>query len=340
MTGWTRREFGVALGVMSLAAASGCGGSDDDGSASGGSTGLKKVTYVTGLNVLGRESYVYIAAEKGWFREAGLEVAVRPGVGTEGNLKILQSGQAEFVVVDITAGITEYARGTFKDFTVVSAVQQANLACLMALRGGGITAPKDLAGKKIGYIPGGVVRVLFDAYARKAGVDAGKVTWVNIPAAQLPQALAAGTIDAATQFVVGRPQVENVGRKKAVVLPYSDYLPDLYGNGIAVTPGFAERNPDLVRKFNEALVKGIRYAIDHPDEAGRIYAKHQKVQPAVVATAEVTLMKPYVQVDGAPIGALDRDRAARNIATLRGAGAIASEIDPDGLFSFDLAPKA
>lgn len=340
MTGWTRREFGVALGVMSLAAASGCGGSDGDGGSASGGTGLKKVTYVTGLNVLGRESYVYIASEKGWFREAGLEVAVRPGVGTEGNLKILQSGQAEFAVVDITAGITEYARGTFKDFTVVSAVQQANLACLMALQGAGITTPQDLAGKKIGYIPGGVVRVLFDAYARKAGVDAGKVTWVNIPAAQLPQALAAGTIDAATQFVVGRPQVENVGRKKAVVLPYSDYLPDLYGNVIAVTPGFAERNPDLVRKFNEALVKGIRYAIDHPDEAGRIYAKHQKLQPAVVATAEVTLMKPYVQVDGAPIGALDRDRAARNISTLRGAGAVAATIDPDGLFSFDLAPKA
>jgi ABC-type nitrate/sulfonate/bicarbonate transport system substrate-binding protein len=56
-------------------------------------------------------------------------------------------------------------------FTVVSVIQQRNLSCLVALAGSGIKTPRDLAGKKIGYIPGGVVKVMFDAYAKSAGVD-------------------------------------------------------------------------------------------------------------------------------------------------------------------------
>jgi NitT/TauT family transport system substrate-binding protein len=329
--------------VMSLAIAAGCSSSDDDGgdSGDGGSTAVEKVTFVTGLNIQGRESYIYAAIDKGYFKDAGIEVNVVPGQGTGGNLKLLQSGQADFAVLDTTASIIEYAKGTAKDFTIVSAIQQSNLACLMSLEGSGVNSPKDLAGKKIGYIPGGVVRVLYDTYAKLAGITGPAVQWVNIPAQQQPAALAAGQVQATTQFVVGQPQVENVAKgKKAVVFPYSDYLTDLYGNGLGVTKKTAQEKPDLVRKFNEAMLKGLAYVVDNPDEAGQIYAKYQKLQPAPVAAKEVTLMKPYTQVSGAPVGALSKERAARNIAILQGAGAIPGPVNPDDVFSFDLAPSS
>jgi hypothetical protein len=83
----------------------------------------------------------------------------------------LQSGQVDFSTLDITDAVIAYGKGAVKDFTIVSAIQQRNVACLTAPQGSGITSPRDLAGKKIAYIPGGVVRDLFDTYAKLAGVD-------------------------------------------------------------------------------------------------------------------------------------------------------------------------
>jgi NitT/TauT family transport system substrate-binding protein len=335
------RTLGTAALVGALAVSSGCSGSEDDGSGGNEPPAIQKVSFLAGLNVQGRDSFVLVAQEKGFFKEVGLEVEVQPGRGGEGNLKLLQSGQVDFSTLDITDAIIAYGKGAFKDFTIVSAIQQRNVACLTALQGSGITSPRDLAGKKIAYIPGGVVRDLFDTYAKLAGVDGSKITWVNMPGQAIPASLAAGSIDAAVQFVLGTPAIERAAKgRKAVVFPYSDYLTDLYGTGVAVSKKTAQEKPDLVRKFNQAMLKGLAYTIEHPDEAGEIYAKTQKLQPAPVAAAEVRLLKPYVQVSGAPLGALDRERLARSIAILEAAGAVPAGVNIDEFISFDFLPKS
>jgi NitT/TauT family transport system substrate-binding protein len=337
------RRLGVAVTALAMVVTAGCGSDDETPSAAGKPAASEKVTFLTGLGVQGRESYVYVAMEKGYFKEAGLEVKVEPGKGTVENLKLLQSGQADYAVLDITGAIIEYGKGTFKDFTVISAIQQRNLACLMALEGGSVTGPKDLEGKKIAYIPGGIVRTLFETYASLAGVDATKVEWVKMQPQLMPPALASGTIDVATQFVVGKPFVESVAKpRKAIVMPYSDYLVDLYGNGIAVTKNTLKGKSDQVKRFNEALLKGLAYAVDNPREAGAIYAKYQKQQPAVVAGLETSLMAPYAKssATGAAVGALDPKRVARNIAILQGAKAIPNSFQPEELVNFDYVPTS
>jgi NitT/TauT family transport system substrate-binding protein len=324
----------VTAGLLVLAAAA-C--SDDQPAT--GTAALETVTYLTGAGVLGREAYIYVAIDKGYFRQAGFDVQVQPGLGTEQNLKILRSGKADFAVVDITAALIAYGRHTFTDFTVVSAIQQRNLSCIMALPGHGISHPADLTGKKIAYIPGGVVYALFGTYAKLAGFSPAGIRWVAMQPAQMPQNLASGSIDAATQFVVGAPGVAAAsrGRRQPVVLPFSDYLSDLYGSGVAVGKQALADNPDRVKKFNGALLQGLTYAMDHPAEAGQIYATHQHTQPPGVAAAENTLMNPYVRAGGAPIGTLDPSRAARNIAILQGAGVIPGGLVPTDAITFNLA---
>ncbi len=306
-------------------------------------TEIEHVRYLTGIAVQGRESFIYVAIEKGYFQEVGLEVEVIPGNGTTANLQLLQAGETEFAVVDITAGFIEYGKGTFTDFTIVSAIQQRNLACFMALEGSGITSPKDLEGKTIAFIPGGVVRLLFDAYADLAGIDGSTVEWVNMPPPQMGQALGAGTIDAATQFVVGEPALEAAtGGKQAIVLPFSDYLTDLYGNGLGVSRSYLEENPDVVARFNQAMLKGLEYAVANPTEAGEIYGRYQQLQTPEIAGAEISLMGPYVspQSGDAPIGSIDPLRAARNIAILQSVGIIPTSFEAEEVISFDLTPAA
>lgn len=340
------RLIGAAVAAAALILTAGCSG-DDDAAAKGGTEGktggLEKVSYLTGVNIQGRESYVYVAQEKGFFKDAGLEVEVKPGLGSEKNLQLLQAGQADFAMVDISAGMIAYAQGKFKDFTIVSAIHQRNLACFMALTGSGISTPKDLENKKIAYIPGGIVKTLFDTYAKLSGIDAKTVTWVNMPPQEMGKGLAQGSIDAATQFVVGKPAVEQAAKAKgktAVVLPFSDQLVDLYGNGLAVSKKSLADNPDRVKRFNDAMLKGLQYAIDNPAEAGKIYAKYQKLQPEPVAAAEVALMVPYTKTAGTPLGALDEQKVARNIALLQGAGAIPGPINAKDVISFDFVAKS
>ncbi|GAA2624629.1 ABC transporter substrate-binding protein [Paractinoplanes durhamensis] len=300
---------------------------------------LTPVTYLTGAGVQGREAFIYVAIEKGYFREEGLDVKVQPGNGTEANLKLLQAGQADYASVDITAALIAYGEKKFVDFTIVNAVQQLNLSCIMALDGSGISSPKDLAGKTIAYIPGGVVFSLFKAYGRLAGVDGSKIKWVVMNAQQMPQNLAAGSIDAATQFAVGKPAVEAAAKgKAAVVLPFSTYLTDLYGNGLGVTKKRMAENPKQVTAFNKAMLRGLEYAMANPDEAGDIYAKYQKLQPAKVAAAENKLMKPYVEggANGAAVGSLDRDRVARNIAIIQSAGLIPAGLSPEDAITYQI----
>ena len=340
------RSIGTVAATAALVlAAAGCSGDDDKDAAAGGTGNgqLEKVSYLTGAGIQGRESYVYVAQEKGFFKEAGFDVDVRPGAGTLQNLKQLQGGSVDFAVIDITAGLIEYGKGSFKDFTIVSAIQQRNLACFMALSGSGITTPKDLAGKRIAYIQGGVVKTLFDTYAKLAGIDGSKIDWKPMQATEMGKAMVSGQIDAATQFVVGKPAIEKAAEAKkqtAVVLPFSDQLVDLYGNGLGVSKKTLQENPDRVKRFNNAMLKGLQYALDHPDEAGQIYFKYNKTQPAPVAAAEVKLMAPYSKATGVTIGGLDEQRVTRNIAVLQGAGTIPGPINPKDIISFDYVTKS
>jgi NitT/TauT family transport system substrate-binding protein len=337
------RVVGTIAAVAAMALSVGCSSGDDDKKGSDKPAALEKVSYLTGASILGREAYAYIAIEKGYFKDAGFDVDVQSGKGTNYNLQLLQSGKVDFAALDITAALIEYGKGTFKGFTIIDAIQQRNLQCIMALDGSGITSPQDLAGKKIAYLPGGVAKTLFPAYAKLAHIDESKIKWVNIPLEQHPQNLAAGTVDAATQFAVGKPGIDRVAKgKKVIVLPYTDYLTDLYGVGIGVTKKAKADNPDRIRRFNDAILKGLRDAIENPEEAGKIYAKYQKIQPEPVAAAENVLMVPYVksEASGAAVGALDPQRVARNIGILQGAGVIPTSFAPEEVVSFDFQPKA
>ncbi|HEX5541571.1 MAG TPA: ABC transporter substrate-binding protein [Micromonospora sp.] len=125
------------------------------------------------------------------------------------------------------------------------------------------------------------------------------------------------------------------------VLPYSDYLIDLYGNVLVTSADLTKHNPDLARRFATALMQGLRYAVDHPEEAGDILHRHQPTTDAAPAAAELELMRPYV-VPGQPAaaGAFDPSRVARSVATMQAAALIPAFVDPRTFVDFTILPGA
>ncbi|MFC3381468.1 ABC transporter substrate-binding protein [Couchioplanes azureus] len=326
-------------------AAAGCDDGDDKGAA-GGTQALEKVTYLTSFGTFGRDSFAYVAKEKGFFRDAGFDVEIKPGNGSGDNIKAIVGGQAQFVPIDLTGGLLaaggKGGAPKITGFTAVAAIQQRTMAAIMSLDGYGIATPKDLEGKTIADTPGSVVRNLFPTYAKLANVDASKVKFENGTAQTLFGTLAQHKVDGIGQFVVGKPTIEGIAKKTAVLLPYSDYLQDLYGNVLITSSQYAKDHPDKVRKFTAALLKGLQTSIANPEEAGTILKKYVPTANPESAAAELTLMAPFVRSEaaGVPVGALDSQRVARSIAILQGSGQIPAGLTPEQVITFDLVPNA
>jgi NitT/TauT family transport system substrate-binding protein len=332
-----RRSAAVALTLsLTLTAAVGC--TDSPGDESGG----EKVKYLTSFNAFGREAYAFVALEKGYFREAGFDVDISLGTGTVDVLKLIAGGQADFGVGDFTATLLTMGKEKLP-VTAVGMIHQRTLAAIVALEGSGISTAKDLAGKKIGDQPGSTNQLMFPLFAEKAGFDAKTVTFVAAKPPALPQLLVAGKVDGIGQFVVGEPLIEKASKgRPAVVLPYGEMLPGLYGNALVTTRDKAGKDPEKVKKFTAALLKGLEYAIENPREAAQILKKHQPTQDPGVAQAELELMAKYVKPDDfvGQVGAVDPARVDEIIGILTNAKAIpAGSVTQQDAIALDVIPK-
>ncbi|MEV1333982.1 ABC transporter substrate-binding protein [Micromonospora costi] len=338
------RTVAAAAMAAALALVAGCSGdSDSSDDASGGGGSLEKVTYLTSFGNFGRDAYAWVAKDKGFFKEAGFDVDIKPGQGTGAVIQTIVGGQADFGPIDLTGGLLQLGNGQAKDFVAVAAIQQRTMAAIATLEGKKIASPKDLEGKKLADTPGSVVRNLFPTYARMAGIDASKVTWVNGEAQTLIGTLAAGQVDGIGQFVVGQPTIEGVAKgKKAVMLPYSNVMQDLYGNVLITSAKIAKEKPEMVKKFTAALMKGLEYSLANPQEAADILKKNVDATNPASAAAELQLMAGYVRSSnsGTALGTLDSGRVAKSIAILQGAGTLKQNITPEQIIDFSLTPKA
>jgi NitT/TauT family transport system substrate-binding protein len=126
------------------------------------------------------------------------------------------------------------------------------------------------------------------------------------------------------------------------VFPYANWLSDLYGSGMGCSRRLANDDPDLVRGFNTATMRGLAYAVEHPAEAGQIMAEQVDGVEPEQAVAELRVLADYVQpsveVTGATLalGAMSTARLARHVALLESIGAVAAGFDFADVALFDL----
>lgn len=337
------RVLAALLATCVAVVASGCSSSDKDGdkaAASGGTT-TTKVTYVTAFGAVGRDAFVWVAAEKGYFKDAGIEVEIQKGAGNVQNLTMLKSDQAQFAALDYTGAVIQAGTGKFKEWKAVAAVHQQTLVSVMTTADTGIKTPADLKGKTLAAGAGSVSQLLFPAYAKLAGIDPATVKIQGAQPTALNGLMAQRKVDGLSTFLLSKKALETASKKEVVVLPYSTYLGDLYGNAIITKPSLISSNPDLVKRFTTAALKGLQYSIDHPDEAAAILNKAEPTSAVPAAIGEIQAMKPYVSPPGgAPIGSLDQNRVAKSIAILQAAGLMPAGLTPTDVADFSVVAQS
>jgi NitT/TauT family transport system substrate-binding protein len=327
------RALAAALlaGVVALAGA--CSSSDSKTSSSG--KAADKVTYVTAFGAVGRDAFIWVAKQKGYFADAGIDIDIQKGAAANANLEALKSGKAQFAALDFTGAELQAGLGKFTDWRAVAAIHQQTLVSIMTTNDTGITRPTDLKGKKVATATGSVSQLLFPAYAKLAGLDPKTVTMTGVPTTALNGLMASRHVDALSAFLLSQKALETVSKKQVVVMPYSQYLSDLFGNAIITTPETIATKRDLVQRFVGAAMKGLQYTVDNPTEAATIMHQAQPTALIPAAVGEITAEKPYVApANGAPIGHFDQARVERGIAVLQGAGLMPAGLTPDKVVDF------
>jgi NitT/TauT family transport system substrate-binding protein len=181
---------------------------------------------------------------------------------------------------------------------------------------------------------------MFPAFAKAAGIDAAKVNWVVAASSALPGLLASGKVPCVGQFTVGEPLLRMAtAPKKLVRFAYSDPGLSYYGNGIIATEATISSNPDLVRRFMAATIKGLKAAIADPADAGAIMHKAHPEVSVEVAKGETESVAELAQVKGKPLGEIDPAGIQATIDVVNGAFKLKSPVKVGDLYVPGFVPK-
>ena len=290
------------------------------------------VNFITDFGFNGRHAYYYVALEKGYYKAEGLNVNILRGQGSIDAVKKVASGAADIGFAD--AGALVLARGNDAIPVKLLAIIYASPPhAIFTTADRGIKVPKDLEGKTLADSAFSAIPVIFKAYAQAAGVDASKVIWISAESAALPSLLATGRVDAIGQFTVGEPLLADTVKPKAIVrFAYKDAGLDYYGNGIVATEATIRDNPDMVKAFVRATLKGMRDAFANPAEAGAILNKYHKQISPQVAQGETELVRELATVPGQRMGVIDQARIKSTIAIMEKSFPVKTAVAPQEMF--------
>lgn len=292
-----------------------------------------ELNFITDFGFNGRHAYFYVAREKGYYKAEGFDVNFLRGQGSADAIKKVAAGIATFGFAD--AGSLVLARGNDGvPVKLVSIVYAKPPQAIFAIKGSGINVPKDLEGRTVADTASSSVRLLFPAFAKAAGIDAAKVTWVVAEGSALPSLLANGRVDAICQFSVGEPLIAAATAPKEITrIAYKDSGLDYYGNGIIASDEMIAKNPDQVKAFVRATIKGMKDAFANPAEAATIMAKYQKELAPAVIEGETRLVGELAEVKGQAMGHIDPNSIKGTVDVMSANFTLKTPVQPAELFA-------
>lgn len=237
---------------------------------------------------------LYVAIEKGYFHEEGLDVTIDYNMEVD-NLAQIAAGKLDFAMISGEQVLLGRAKGM--PVVYVMAWYQKFPVGIAAPVSENIFKPEDLRGKRIG-IPGlfGASYIGAKALLSAGGLSESDVTLDAIGFNQV-EGITSGREQAAVVYIANEPvQLRALGYD-ITVLAVSDYM-ELVSNGLVTSEKMVKENPELVQKMVRALIKGLDATIANPDEAYELSKKHVEnlaqadasVQKAVL-TSSIELWK-------------------------------------------------
>ena len=274
----------------------------------------------------------YAALDKGYYREAGLDVRIqeaRPGFDV---VESVVSGKAHYGVGNSSLLL---ARNAGKPVVALAVIFQHSPLVLVMRGDNGAQSIHDLIGKKVMIEPQSDELL---AYLRQEGITPDR--FVQVEHSFDPQDLISGRVDAISAYSTNEPFYLDRAR-----LPFQVYTPrsvgiDFYGDNLFTSEQELREHPKRAEAFRNASLRGWKYAMEHPGEIARlIHDRYSSHHPIEFYLFEAREMVQLLRQDLIEIGYMNPGRW-RHIADIYAeSGLLPRDVSLAG-FLFDPHPKA
>jgi NitT/TauT family transport system substrate-binding protein len=177
-----------------------------------------KVTIMTDWSPYGVHGPLFLAQEKGWLKQAGLDVNIQDGKGSVTTIQLVGSGGVDVGFVQLASMAAAMDKGM--DLTSVVCWVRAGDNGVIVPENSPIRTPQDLVGKRIVYPLGGASASLMEAFFNVAKLPRGQLNLVGVDSSALASTYVAGNVDAAiTTIAYLQPMIED--KRASRTIPYS-----------------------------------------------------------------------------------------------------------------------
>ncbi len=230
--------------------------------------------------ILGFHAAFYLGVERGFYREAGINLTVNEGRGGAVTAQAIGAKSDQFGIVDGGTTIVSAVRGI--PIKTVMSLMNSGIFAVVARADSNIRTARDIEGKTIAVTAGDALTQLWPAVIRVNKLDASKIRLVNVD----PAGKVIATLEKRTDALLGSIDAQSFQLEakgvKTTMLSYDDLGVRLVGLTVVAHEDTLKSNPDLVRRFVRATRRSFETAKAEPMAAVQAA---MKVKPELDPTA-------------------------------------------------------
>ena len=327
--------FLAAAFVLALTA---CGGADSG--SKDDHKDLEKVTFVLDWTPNTNHTGLYVALEKGYFEEAGLDVEiVQPP--EDGAVVLVASGKAQFGVSFQDSLAAALAGDDELPVTADASIIQHNTSGIISRAGEGMDRPKGLEGHSYATWNGAIELATLEEVMKADGGDFSKVELIPSTVTDEVSALKTNSVDSIWIFYAWAGVKTELEGLETDYFEFADIDPifDYYTPVIISGNKYLKEHPDTAKAFMEAASKGYEFAIENPEEAAEILcAAAPELDSELVLASQKYLADQY-RADAPYWGYMDADRWNGFYEWVNEKGILEDEVPLDIGFTNEYLPQ-
>src|SRR5262245_10863507 len=215
----------------------------------------------------GTQAPFLLALDRGYFKAEGLDVTIDTAGGSVEPINRIASRTYDMAFADINSLIKFRDQNPQTPLKAIFMIYSNPPFAIVTRKSRGVTAPKDLEGKKLGAPAADGAYAQWPIFVKANDIDAAKVEILNVGFPVREPMLVSGHVDAITGFSFStyiNVKHSGVAQDDIVVMLMANYGVKLYGNTIMVNPSFAADKPQAVRGFLRGFLKALKETAKEP----------------------------------------------------------------------------
>ena len=278
-------------------------------------------------------AFMYVAIEKGYYAEEGLQVNIRFPSNANDAISLVAAGRAD-VGLYYQQDVIQARANQGVPVKSIGAVVQGPLNIVLSLAEKDITSPSDLVGKTIGYAGTELSEALIRSIMENAGADYSDVTMIDV-GFDLMSSMTTGNVDATIGCLVNHevPQMEEEGFS-VNWFDLDDYgVPTYYEGVFLANDKMIENEPEVLAAFLRASARGFADMKANPEEALAILLANQSAEnfplSETVERKSMQVLLPLMETEDAAFLSQSDACWQENIDWMRDQGLIDGEVSVD-----------